>query len=136
MNFLCVYYVVLQAVGDPGQGWGNAILFIFLSPNVRHRLFRGCCQIKTKLSASHLTSPVSDADEGDFATSYQLNPTSSSSSSRVDMAVNFTSSGSGSNSPLLHSRGGNRRGHSRTQQKSPVVISGNSSIISSLFLDD
>ncbi len=29
----------MQAVGDPGQGWGNAILYIFLSPTIRHRLF-------------------------------------------------------------------------------------------------
>lgn len=28
-----------QAIGDGGQGWGNALLYIFLSPNIRRRLF-------------------------------------------------------------------------------------------------
>ena len=32
---LCV-----QAVGDGGQGWGNAILYIFFSPVMRSRLFK------------------------------------------------------------------------------------------------
>ena len=26
-------------MGDPGQGWGNALLFVFLSAKVRHKLF-------------------------------------------------------------------------------------------------
>ena len=29
----------MQAVGDGGQGWGNAVLYIFLSPVIRSRLF-------------------------------------------------------------------------------------------------
>ena len=27
-----------QAIGDPGQGWGNAILYVFMSPVVRKQL--------------------------------------------------------------------------------------------------
>lgn len=30
----------MQAVGDGGQGWGNAILYVFLSPVIRSRLFK------------------------------------------------------------------------------------------------
>lgn len=30
----------MQAVGDGGQGWGNAVLYIFLSPVIRSRLFK------------------------------------------------------------------------------------------------
>lgn len=37
----------LQAIGDPGQGWGNALLYVFLSGTIRRRLFsepfRKCC---------------------------------------------------------------------------------------------
>ena len=29
----------MQAIGDGGQGWGNALLYIFLSPVIRHELF-------------------------------------------------------------------------------------------------
>lgn len=29
----------LQAIGDGGQGWGNALLYIFLSPVIRQELF-------------------------------------------------------------------------------------------------
>lgn len=29
----------MQAVGDGGQGWGNAVLYVFLSPVIRSRLF-------------------------------------------------------------------------------------------------
>ena len=32
-----------QAVGDGGQGWGNAILYIFLSPVIRERLIGEWC---------------------------------------------------------------------------------------------
>ena len=31
--------VLLQAIGDGGQGWGNALLYIFLSPVIRQELF-------------------------------------------------------------------------------------------------
>ncbi len=38
-----------QAVGDGGQGWCNAILYVFLSSTMRRRLFvkpaRGCLQV-------------------------------------------------------------------------------------------
>lgn len=34
----------MQAVGDSGQGWGNAVLYIFLSPKIRTRLFCDPCQ--------------------------------------------------------------------------------------------
>ena len=29
----------MQAIGDGGQGWSNAILYIFLSPTIRRQLF-------------------------------------------------------------------------------------------------
>ena len=29
----------MQAVGDGGQGWGNALIYIFLSPTIRKQLF-------------------------------------------------------------------------------------------------
>lgn len=32
-----------QAIGDGGQGWGNAILYIFLSPVIRERLIGEWC---------------------------------------------------------------------------------------------
>ena len=34
--FIQVFYC--QAIGDPGQGWGNAILYVFMSPVVRKQL--------------------------------------------------------------------------------------------------
>ncbi len=37
-----------QAIGDPGQGWGNALLYIFMSDNIRERMlcspFRKCAR--------------------------------------------------------------------------------------------
>ena len=36
--------LILQAIGDPGQGWGNAILYIFMSPMMRERLFCKPCR--------------------------------------------------------------------------------------------
>lgn len=33
----------LQAIGDGGQGWGNAILYIFMSPVMRERLIGEWC---------------------------------------------------------------------------------------------
>ena len=30
---------IIQAIGDGGQGWGNAVLYIFLSPVIRQELF-------------------------------------------------------------------------------------------------
>ena len=32
-----------QAIGDGGQGWGNAILYVFLSPTIRERLCNALC---------------------------------------------------------------------------------------------
>ena len=29
----------MQSVGDGGQGWVNAVLYIFFSPKIRNRLF-------------------------------------------------------------------------------------------------
>ena len=34
-----------QAVGDGGQGWGNAILYIFFSSTIRHKLFGEPCKL-------------------------------------------------------------------------------------------
>lgn len=38
----------LQAIGDPGQGWGNAILYVLLSDTIRKRMItdplRRCCR--------------------------------------------------------------------------------------------
>lgn len=40
-------YQCIQAIGDPGQGWGNAILYIFMSDPIRTRMIskplRKCC---------------------------------------------------------------------------------------------
>ena len=33
-------HIIIQAVGDGGQGWGNAVLYIFFSPVIRSRLFK------------------------------------------------------------------------------------------------
>lgn len=35
-----------QAIGDPAQGWGNAVLYVVLSPAIRHRLLNLCCNCK------------------------------------------------------------------------------------------
>ena len=40
----CCFLFVVQAIGDPGQGWANTILFVFLSPAVRQRLLKCCCK--------------------------------------------------------------------------------------------
>ena len=32
-----------QAIGDGGQGWGNAILYVFLSPTIREKLCNTLC---------------------------------------------------------------------------------------------
>lgn len=32
-----------QAIGDGGQGWGNAILYVFLSPTIREKLCNALC---------------------------------------------------------------------------------------------
>ena len=36
--FVSSYQFYCQAIGDPGQGWGNAILYVFMSPVVRKQL--------------------------------------------------------------------------------------------------
>ena len=33
----------MQAIGDGGQGWGNAILYVFLSPTIREKLCNALC---------------------------------------------------------------------------------------------
>ena len=35
---VCFILFYWQAIGDPGQGWGNAILYVFMSPVVRKQL--------------------------------------------------------------------------------------------------
>ena len=37
------FFLILQAIGDGAQGWGNAILYIFLSPTIRRRLIINPC---------------------------------------------------------------------------------------------
>ena len=34
-----INYCMLQAIGDGGQGWGNCIVYIFLSSDMRKKLF-------------------------------------------------------------------------------------------------
>ena len=34
-----------QAIGDSGQGWGNAILYVFVSSTIRKKLFDTCCGV-------------------------------------------------------------------------------------------
>ena len=36
---IMVIISLLQAIVDPGQGWANCILYIFLSPKLRKRMF-------------------------------------------------------------------------------------------------
>lgn len=58
-----VYLILLyQAIGAGGQGWTNAILYIFFSPKIRQRLLccfstkcKGCQKTK-KTSRTHFTS--------------------------------------------------------------------------------
>ena len=40
----CLTHYSLQAIGDGGQGWGNAILYVFLSPTIRQKLFTDPCE--------------------------------------------------------------------------------------------
>lgn len=54
-----------QAVGDGGQGWGNALLYIFLSPKLRGRLFgclyrplAHCCQMMTSKRYSNTDGSI------------------------------------------------------------------------------
>ena len=35
--------ILFQAIGDGGQGWGNAILYVFLSPTIREKLCNTLC---------------------------------------------------------------------------------------------
>ena len=44
----CAHFTVYimcfsQAIGDGGQGWGNAILYVFLSPTIREKLCNALC---------------------------------------------------------------------------------------------
>ena len=41
LHLFCLLHV--QAAGDGGQGWGNALLYVFLSPTMRSMLFRDPC---------------------------------------------------------------------------------------------
>lgn len=43
INMVFKVLAILQAIGDGGQGWGNAILYIFLSPVIRERLIGEWC---------------------------------------------------------------------------------------------
>lgn len=56
-----------QAIGDGGQGWGNALLYVFLSSTIRQELFcltclrAKCCPRKPGLDDTvhiHSTSAV------------------------------------------------------------------------------
>lgn len=38
-SIVCFLYLILQAAGDGGQGWSNAVVYIFLSPTIRKQLF-------------------------------------------------------------------------------------------------
>ena len=40
----CMLYQCTQAIGDGGQGWCNAILYIFFSPTIRRKLFGAPCE--------------------------------------------------------------------------------------------
>ena len=39
-----------QAIGDGGQGWGNAILYIFSSPNIRSLLLKDMATVCRKIT--------------------------------------------------------------------------------------
>ncbi len=38
-----VFIAPPQAIGDGGQGWGNAVLYVLLSPTIRTRLLDSLC---------------------------------------------------------------------------------------------
>ena len=35
--------LIIQAIGDGGQGWGNALLYVFLSPTIRTQVLWDPC---------------------------------------------------------------------------------------------
>ena len=45
-----------QAIGDPGQGWGNAILYVFMSPVVRKQLITNPLRKLIRKTGSHATA--------------------------------------------------------------------------------
>ena len=55
----CSVIINLQAIGDPGQGWGNAIVYVMLSPMVRRKLIPQACHDWFKSSINWLVSLAS-----------------------------------------------------------------------------
>ena len=57
------HFACTQAIGDGGQGWGNAILYVFLSPTIRHKLFGEPCAILLRRAQDKLLQLLeTDAD--------------------------------------------------------------------------
>lgn len=46
-------FIILQAIGDGGQGWGNFILYVFSTKQLRDKMF---CSCKTRSSTNTLQS--------------------------------------------------------------------------------
>lgn len=57
-------FISLQAIGDGGQGWGNAILYIFLSPIIRERLIGEWCGKCAEKLEDHLDGVGREEEEG------------------------------------------------------------------------
>ena len=56
-----------QAIGDGGQGWGNAILYIFLSPVIRQRLLGEWCGRCADKIDDHLNRVADDQATEDLS---------------------------------------------------------------------
>lgn len=62
----------IQAIGDGGQGWGNAILYIVLSPTIRKRLFGSVCGVCIDAVEARLGG-VLETDTGEYTSSRPIN---------------------------------------------------------------
>ena len=56
MQKLYSIILCLQAIGDPGQGWGNAVIYVLLSPIVRRKLMSSVYHACLKSMAGWIAS--------------------------------------------------------------------------------
>lgn len=91
---------ILQAIGDGGQGWGNAVLYIFLSPIIRERLMMewcGKCAEKAEDRLDHLGPSSGQPNNVQFRTGPS-----------AKFSPQDRSYGSSETVPILSPGGGNR----------------------------
>ena len=86
--------LLLQAVGDGAQGWCNSILYVFLSPKIRRRLFGlpfgNCLTIRSDNKIAH---PIDSATTTPpFRNSMTSQPAAEFESARTVEIENKTSS--------------------------------------------